>query len=141
MCRTFVKKMRRFCFNCCFKSWFSTPVKIWKIRDLMRIVFAIAELGIYGTKCNWNSWKGYSLIESSAITLMYTPVAQKHNILNFFHTKPLSDQFRVQLSNLRFLSDPRAIQTKPNIFSSFKQETRSVLWRKFDSERIFFKLL
>ena len=35
--------MRRFCFNRCFKGWFSTHVKVWKIRDLTRIVLAIAE--------------------------------------------------------------------------------------------------
>ena len=55
-----------------------------------------------------------------------TVVVQKPNILNAFHTKPPSDQFRVQLSNLWFISELRAKQTKPNIFPS-----------KFNGERIF----
>ena len=57
MCCTFVNIMRRFFFKRCFKGWFSTRVKIFKIRDLMRIVLAIAESGINGTICNWNSRK------------------------------------------------------------------------------------
>ena len=71
MCRTFVKIMRRFCYRC-FKGWFSTRVKIWKIRDLMRIVLAIAEWGINGTKCKWNLRNRDSL-EGSAHTPVYNP--------------------------------------------------------------------
>ena len=44
------------------------------------------------------------------------------------HTKPPSEVF---------VSEPWAKQTKPNIFTSLKQATRSVRWRKFNSEQIF----
>ena len=54
----FVKIIRRFCFNRCFKGLFSTCVKKRKIRDLSRPVLEIPEWGINGTKCNWNSRKG-----------------------------------------------------------------------------------
>ena len=54
----FFKIMRRFCFNRWFKVWLSKRVKIWKIRDLTRIVLAIAEYRINGTKWNWDSRKG-----------------------------------------------------------------------------------
>ena len=54
--------------------------------------------------------------------MLKTIVAQKPNILNVFHTKPPSDQFRVQLSNLRFVSELRAKQTKPNIFQALNKK-------------------
>ena len=45
-----------FGWNRCFKGWFSTWVKLWKISDLTRIVLPIAEWEINGTKWNWKSW-------------------------------------------------------------------------------------
>ena len=56
-------------------------------------------------------------------------VALKSNNLNVIYTNPPSDQFRVQLSSLRFFSGTEAKQTKPNISPSFKQKKRSTTWK------------
>ena len=51
-CFVSFKIMRRLCFNRYFKGWYSTRAKIWKIRDLTRLlnVLVVAE---YREQQNW----------------------------------------------------------------------------------------
>ena len=72
------------------------------------------------------------------VSLFYTIVAQKHNILNVVSHKPSvrSVQSVIFYSPV-FISEPRAKQTKPNIFTSLNKRHAPKREEKFNSEQIF----
>ena len=76
--------MRCFCLN----RWFVTHGNIWNIRDLTRIVLAIAKYRINETNWKWNSWKlteGDSLERVMPIPpcliLIYSLLVQSYELL------------------------------------------------------------